>query len=424
MKTRITKRAVDALKKGDRDTFLWDVGDDSVKGFGVKCTPAGEKSFILQYRMGGRGTPTKRLKIGKYGEITPEEARQQAAEFRRGTRLGDDPMAIRNQRRASTVRKLATLYVADRRDRKRRSADEIERLLNKHVLPAWGDRPLASITAGDVSALVQEIKTAGKPILANRVLAWIKGLFTYAVRGHFVAASPAVAVEMPADETERDRVLSDEELAEVWHAADELGGPFAGATKLLILTLQRRTEVASLKRPEIHMLKRQWDLPADRSKNKQAHLVHLSPQAVAVLESIKALSKEHWFSTDGENPIQGWSQWKETLDAKILERRRTAAEKAGHGKPEPMPHWVFHDLRRTATTRLNELGFPEHVVDLILNHRSKAASSRSTVKKVYNRALYLPERKAAIEAWGRHVEALITGAAAASNVVPLPAKMA
>jgi hypothetical protein len=89
-----------------------------------------------------------------------------------------------------------------------------------------------------------------------------------------------------------------------------------------------------------------------------------------------------------------------------------------------MPHWVFHDLRRTATTRLNELGFAEHVVDLILNHRTKQASSRSTVKKIYNRAIYLPERKAAIEAWGRHVEAIVTGAPVPSNVVPLPAKMA
>jgi integrase len=487
---KITKRDVDALAPGHRDTFLWEAGDGAIKGFGVKCTPQGKKTFIFQYRLGGRGSPTKRIQIAEQGMLVAE-ARAEAERLRQGVRQGIPPSTTRTRNKAKLVSGLIDLYIADRREQGLRTVNEIERLLKKDVLPEWGARPIASITVDDVIDLVEGIKRAGSPIHANRVLAWVKGMFTFAVKKRMLMASPAYPVEPPSPENDRDRVLSGAELVAIWNAAGGMHEAFGSALRLMMVTGQRRTEVGHLRRDEVNLTTRLWELPADRAKNKQAHTIHLSDQALEVLNGAPELSKIYYFSTDGEKPINGWSRWKDQLDmllAKPLEAEAVSRpdkslqishlgqrESKGkdvriiakghepfskadvsriigirHGKrwgyarvmsvisshevtariiakfdsAEPSAvwlkggePWILHDFRRTMTTRLNGMGFAENVVDLILNHRNKNTKTRSTVKKIYNRFLYMPERKAAIEAWGRYVEAVVTGQATPSNVV-------
>lgn len=491
---KITKRDVDALKPSDRDVFLWEAGDGAIKGFAVKVTPTGKKTFIFQYRMSGRGSPTKRVQIGEQGMLVAE-ARTEAENLRRGVRQGIPPATTRSRNKAQLISGLVDLYVADRHEAKLRSADEIDRLLKRDVVPVWGARPIASITHEDVENLLEDIKRSGRHVHANRVLAWVKGMFTFAVKKRMLAASPAFGIEPPSTENERERVLTDKELVKVWNAAAMMPGAFCSATHVLTLTGQRRSEVAELPRREIDLDKTLWNLPEDRAKNKQAHLIHLSSQAIAALASAPENSKAYYFSTDGENPVQGWSRWKDQLDMQIIKsceatlparpgetlhvthistpaaRGRDARIIAkGHapfsaadiGRAIGIKHgdrwgyarvmeivspqeakmrvlasfdstapssvwlmgmdpWNFHDLRRTMTTRLNEppLSFPEHVVDIILNHRNKSPKARSTVKKIYNRALYMAERKAALDAWGRYVEELVTGNVTPSNVIQI-----
>jgi integrase len=187
----------------------------------------------------------------------------------------------------------------------------------------------------------------------------------------------------------------------------------------MILSGQRREEVGGMAKSEIDRAKGLWSLPPERTKNKQPHDVHLTPQMLEVLDALPNVSKHLYFTTTGETPVSGWSRAKTQLDAKILEARREAAKGASQDPDEiqPMPDWIFHDLRRSMTTKLNELGVSEKVADILINHRSR---KKGGVAAVYNRYQYMTERKAALELWCRHFDDLLNGRTA-PNVAQLTA---
>jgi integrase len=400
--TKITKRTVDGAKADPaRDTFIWD-GD--IPGFGLKVTKGGARVYLLQYRMGGRGTPTRRYTIGRHGAPwTPEEARTEAVRLLGLVRDGVDPMA---QKRASATPPRMTT-VADviaefleRHASKNRSVNEIRRSLQRDVVPAWGGRQITDITRRDIIALLDDIADRA-PVQANRVFSMLRKLFNWCVDRDILAASPCVRVKPPGQETNRDRTLSDDELKRVWRAADLLGWPFGPATKLLILTAQRRDEVALVRWNEIDLKGALWTIPAEKSKNGQAHEVPLSPAALDILNSLPRTG-ELVFTTTGTTPISGFSKAKIRLD-----------------KLSEVTDWRLHDLRRTATTGMAKMGIAPHVVDRILNH---TAGTIRGVAAVYNRHAYLDERRTALEDWARRVDVLVNGTP--SNLVEKPARTA
>jgi integrase len=470
---------VAAAKQAGRDQFVWDTGDASVKGFGLKVTPAGQRSYVFQYRMGGRGTPTKRYRLGDVAEFkNPEEARRKAARLIQSVRDGKDPMLVRKQ--GQTVRQLAEAYIEDFEDGGRRDAGESGRILNRIVIPAWGPGPVNSIAKSDVNRLVDGIKGRGAPVMANRTLAAVQRLFKFAVAKDYLEKSPALNLSAPAQEESRHRTLSDGELVEVWRASEVIGWPFGPAVQLMILSGQRREECGGMGKGEVDRAKGLWALPPERTKNGLPHDVHLTSQMLAVLDGLPNVSKKLYFTTTGETPVSGWSRAKDQLDVAIVQERQGRPGLAGDGalqvtmrkKGEArivakgdmapfsardrgrmvgmqighewtyarltdiisdreaearivdgadeggeastwfsgMDPWIFHDLRRSMTTKLNELGVLEKVADILINHRAK---KKGGVAAVYNRYLYMPERKAALELWGRHFEALLTAQPAA-----------
>jgi integrase len=172
-----------------------------------------------------------------------------------------------------------------------------------------------------------------------------------------------------------------------------------------LLTAQRRDDVAGMTWAEVDIAKAVWVIPRDRAKSDREHEVQLSAAAVVVLQSISRTAGDGLvFSTTGTTAVSGFSKAKVRLDAAML-----ALHKGG-----AIPQWTLHDLRRTATSGMARLNFPPHVVDKILNHTGGAIS---VVAATYNRFAYLEERRAALEAWGRYVNGLVTPAPA--NVVPL-----
>ena len=212
--------------------------------------------------------------------------------------------------------------------------------------------------------------------------------------------------------------MSDDELRWLWQACDEDGWPFGAAVKLLLLTAQRREEVAGLEWLELDLAKRVWTIPKHKAKNGRAHEVQLSQAAIELLQSLPRVGDRLAFTTTGETGISGFSGAKRRLDAAMLKARRASLglpiENDGYrkeigaaGKPLPVeiPHWTLHDLRRTAATGMARLNFPTHVVDKILNHTSGTIRG---VAAIYNRFEYLEERRAALEAWGRYVTGLVT----------------
>jgi integrase len=312
------------------------------------------------------------------------------------------------------------------------SAKETERLLRTKVLPTWRGRKIGDIRRRDVIELLDQIAEAGAPFSANRTLAAVRRLFNWCIERDILSTNPCTGVRPAVQEVSRDRVLSDEELALVWRAAGELGEPFGPFVRLLILTAQRRDEVAGMRWSEVDLARQLWTLPRERVKNDTAHDVPLSVQASAVLSELTRLAGSPDFVfTSGAGrapaitpnvrlvPISGFSKAKKNLDAAALRFLRQDAEDQGLDPSgvDALPNWRLHDLRRTAATGMARLGIAIPVVEKILNHTSGTFAG---VVGVYQRHGFALEKRAALEAWGRHIERLASGRQA-ENVVPFHA---
>jgi integrase len=192
-------------------------------------------------------------------------------------------------------------------------------------------------------------------------------------------------------------VLTDAELRTIWKACGD--DDYGAVVKLLVLTGQRANEIGELHWDEVH--DEQILLPGERTKNGRAHVIPLSDTAKDILGKIESKSRTYVFGRD-DSGFQGWSKAKERIDARIA--------KAG----KPLEHWTLHDLRRTAATRMADLGVQPHIIEAVLNH---ASGHKGGVAGIYNRATYDKEKRAALNLWAEHVLATVEGRKAV--VVPL-----
>jgi integrase len=285
---------------------------------------------------------------------------------------------------------------------------ETARTLDKNVKQsALGKRPLDEITGDDIKRLVHGI-AKDAPSQANHTLAYVKAMLGWAVDESLIEKNAAAGVKMPAQRVERERALSDEEIRAFWLACDEIGWPFGPLAQLLLLTAQRRDELAHATWSEFNLTKQTWTLPAERTKNGRSHIVHLPALAIEILARLPRMaSKKGWVFTSGlggaDTPVSGFGRGRERIAAAMI----TVSG-------DQLPPFTLHDLRRSAATGMAALAIAPHVVDKILNHSSGKIAG---VAKIYNRFEYLPERQAALEAWARHVESLIRPTP--SNVVEL-----
>jgi integrase len=371
-----------------------------------------------------------REKLGTLVQIpNVADARELARQSMTKARTGENPVEDRRRKQeeerrqseAEEARKTNTLaavidrYLIERpadRSRKPMRAEylaETARTLNKNVKQsALGKQPLDEITSEDVKRLVRGI-AKDAPSQANHTLAYLKAMLGWAVDEGLIEKNPAAGVKMPAQKVERERALGDDEIRTFWLACDVVGWPFGPLAQLLLLTAQRRDELAHATWSEFDLDKQTWTLPGERTKNSRSHIVHLSALAIEIIEKLPRIaSKKGWVFTTGQGggdtPASGFSRGRE----------RIAAAMADASAQEIAP-FTLHDLRRSAATGMAALAIAPHVVDKILNHSSGKIAG---VAKIYNRFEYLPERKAALEAWARHVQSLIRPTP--SNVVELP----
>jgi integrase len=381
---KLTATLVEKIKTPARRI---EMPDAVLPGFYLVLQPSGHKSYAVRYRHAGR---TRKLTLGTTAVLPLALARERAREALQTIAAGRDPAIERKQARAGE-RDLVS-HVVDRfierhvrANLRPRSAQGAEHMLRRYVLPALGSRRVQDISRRDIIALLDGIVDDGKPVTANRTLATLSKLFAWAVERSIIEVSPCVGVKRPAVETSRERVLSDQELAVIWQAADRLGYPVGAFLRLLILTGQRRSEVAGIRRCEINGAL--WTIPAERSKNGRAHEVPLPATAQALLaEAPRIVGNDHVFTGRGKAPFSAFT-----------------AAKAEIYELAPIAGWTFHDLRRTLASGMARLGQPVHVIEAVLNHRSGTISG---VAAIYNRHQYLEEKRAALEEWGKHVLAL------------------
>jgi len=421
---RLTQRAVDTLKPPA--TGRVEYWDSHLPGFGLRVAGSGRKTWVAMYRVGSK---LVRETVGTLALIpNVAEARDRARESMQKARAGKNPVAERRERELAakikaealpdTFRAVATRYL-DRyakKNTKPTTWQELQRQLEVDVFPKWGERPIASITRQEVTALLDGIANRGSPVQANRTLARLKTLFKWVLDEELIPADPTARVRKVVKETARDRTLTDDEIRLFWAGCDKLGWPFGPMYKLLLLTAQRRDEVGGVEWSEIDFDRRVWTIPREKAKNDRAHEVHLSWLAIEVLDRLPKIGDRYVLTTSGARPVSGFSRSKERLDRHMLDLSRAEFAEAGKDPDRAaIDDWILHDRRRTATTGMARLNIPPHVVDKILNHVS---GSIRGVAAVYNRHSYVDERRAALEAWSRHVESLIRPTP--SNVVELP----
>jgi integrase len=249
------------------------------------------------------------------------------------------------------------------------------------------------------NGLLDGVVARGAPVAANRLLSRLRTFFRWCVKRGEIVRDPTAMLDKPEKETARDRILSDAEIVLFWRAADKVGWPYGPLAQLLLLTAQRRNEVAEMEWAEFDLDKQLWVIPKERSKNGMAHEVHLSPLACSILAQLPHINSSRYvFTTTGAKPVSVWTGAKASLDKQTGE----------------IPHWTLHDMRRTAASRMARFAAP-HVVDKILNHSGKI----SGVAAVYNRYQYSEERQIALDNWSRYLDNLLNPEP--SNVIPLSA---
>lgn len=407
---KITKRSVDAISAVAGVTFLWDV---DLKGFGLKVTTKGAKTYLLQYRMGGRESPTRRYTIGPHGSPwTPESARQRAQELLLLVRRGIDPAeAARTQRQANVelaFDRYVDLFIERYAKREqRRSWKQARQILHLHAVPRLRSKPLPTIERREIAFLLEDL-AAGRPATARYLHATLRKLFKWAVSRGDLEHSPMGEMSAPAPAAVRDRVLDDSELVEIWKGTEVLGFPFGPIFRLLIATGQRREEVGAMSWGEIDLTRGTWTVPAARSKNGVAHVVPLNDLALTELRPLAEIRNTGFiFSTTGKTPPSGWSKAKSRLDG------LASAQSGVAGEIKP---WRTHDLRRTLATGLQRLGVRFEVTEAVLNHVS---GSRSGVAGVYQRHNWASEKREALDNWGRALARLLTDPG--GSLVPMAA---
>jgi integrase len=400
---------------------------DKISGLYLIHQPTDAKSWAVWYRVDGIQT---KLTLGTYPAVSLKAARKRALEAKGAAAGGKDLAA--EKRAAREARKAAHAsahHVADvvdsfvkkylAKECKPSWAKEAERLLRVEIVPKFGKKRLGEIEDTDVHALLEEIAERA-PRTSNLTFAVFRKLCNWAMSlegGKLIRVSPCAGVKALSEDNERKRVLDDDEIRLAWRAFDSIGWPFGPICWLLLLTGARRAEVAGMKWSELDLsAKPSWTLPGERTKNGEPHDIPLSGAAAEIINALPRVEGKAGlvFSTTGKTSVSGYSRAKAAIDRTILEILR---EERGDDpdKVAAPKHWQVHDLRRTVATNLQKLGVRLEVTEAVLNHIS---GSRAGIVGVYQRHEYAEEKRAALDAWARRLEAIVTGADA-SNVVDL-----
>ncbi|WP_198031424.1 site-specific integrase [Mesorhizobium sp. LSJC255A00] len=426
-----------------------EIADGILTGLYFVIQPTGRKSWAVRYR--ASGIPKKvtlgNSLFGDDADAAGEELtriRREAAHILDRVRRGEDPgaekQAAKREVKDEDRDKFQTVverYLKEYAS-KRRGETEKARLLGvrlqdgewitnpERAVGLWGDKRIQDITRRDIREHLEKL-AATAPIGANRTFAELRKFFNWTVGKDILTASPMTDLQAPSEENNsRNRILtrrkevpgsSDNELRWLWQACKAYDGaagrgPFGLFLQLLVMTGQRRSEVAEMTWGEIDMEAAEWTIPAARSKNGEPHVVPLSKQALAILRAVPRIKSKagYVFTTGGESPISGFSRMKLRVD-------KLMAKSAGETK---IADWTLHDIRRTVAAGMQRLGVRMEVTEKVLNHKS---GSFRGIAAIYQVDDYADEKRAALDVWGRFVMELVEGKAA-QNVVPFPQALA
>jgi integrase len=387
-----TDRTLSALKPGTRRL---DYMDRTLEGFGLRVFPSGHKTFFVRCRF---GHGFRRFTLGEFKrQVSLKRARDLAATIIGRVADGDDPQDSRRQRRAApTFEELAATYLEVRakpRIRARSYQEEV-RVIEHDLLPHWRRFPAAEIRWPEVAKLLDAIVARGAPVQANRTRAVVSRIFAFAVERVLVEYNPVAGLRRPSVEQSRQRVLSDEEIRAFWTAWEVENSITSAVFRMLLLTAQRKQEVLRMRWADIQGT--WWTIPAATAKNKLAHRVFLTADALALLAAMRPLTgREEWVFASPRRPGQHWL-------SKAKQRSRAATS---------IHDWRPHDLRRTAATYMGRIGVSRTAIARVLNHAEKGVTA------IYDRSTGEHEIEEALCLWGQRLDNIVHRPEPADNLV-------
>jgi integrase len=416
----LVPRTLDALKPrtDGKRRVVWDGGQAN---FCVIVTKTA-KTFYAVKRIPGAAQPTW-VPVGRYPEIKLADARKKAREALGAITEGRNPIAERRANRKKLIdRKDTFANVAEEFIKRHvaglRRARTVANTIRRELIPVWGDRLITEISRRDVIELIEAIldrgcelepgkrRKSGGPNAARTTLSAARKLFNWAAGRDIVAIAPTdriKAAELHGTPVSRDRVLTDDEIRRVWNAAVATPYPYGPLVQLLILTGQRRDEIAALKWAEVDLDKSIIEIPATRVKAKANHVVPLTPTAIEILNGLPRFATgDYVFSGRiGDSPFSGFSKAKRRLDELI-------------GEIEP---YVLHDVRRSVRTNLSALGVLPFFAELVIGHQQRG------VHAIYDLHRYDREKRAALMRWEKRLLSIVRSKPPEDgNVVPLRAR--
>jgi integrase len=377
---KITKRLVDGLQpdRSGRDVFRWDGGDSALKGFGLRLKPSGVASYLVQYR--NKEGRTRRLVIGRVGELTPDEARRLAADKLKEVRTGADPSADRRAARtAMTVAELCDLYLVDAKGRIKASTLAMDgSRIDCHVKPLIGRRAVAGLTCRDIERLQADVaagktarpredrgragQTTGGRAVAGRVVGMLGTILEFARRQGLIAENPTRGVRRFAD-NKRRRFLSAEDLAALGAAMSEAARQGENRTgiaaiRALLLTGCRRNEVLGLPRAWL---------------DEKARCIRFEDtKSGAQLRPIGAIAAKHLAAQTRREGCR-WTFPADRGDGHFIGLPRVLARLCGRAGLENV---TLHTLRHTFAATAAELGFSELTIAGLLGHSVPGVTAR------------------------------------------------
>jgi integrase len=407
--TRLNEGAVEALAEpasGNRVYYFPEAevqGSKVPRGFGVRVTAAGARSFVLNYRAAHR---ERRFTIGQWPDWNVLRAVREARSLRQRVDKGEDPLADRRKAAAvatGTLKAICEEYLK-REGAGLRTASQRERTLERLVYPSLGGRAIDSIKRTEIIQLLDKVQDGSGARMADDVLATVRRVMNWHATRSDDFRSPIVRgmARTKPKERARSRTLSDTELRIVWTCAGA-AGTYGAMLQFILLTTARLSEARLMDPDEVEGP--DWTLPAARNKTKVDLVRPLSDAALSVLPKRKK-DCDFVFSDDGEHPIGGLSKFKRRLDAAVLAEMRKTDPDA-----KPLPRWTPHDLRRTARSLMSRAQVSSDHAERCLGHVI------SGVRGTYDRYEYYAEKKDALEKLAAQIKHILNPAPA--NVMPL-----
>jgi integrase len=407
-----TVKRLPSPARGNRITYFAGAtiqGAKTPRGFGVRVTAAGARAFVLNYRLRGR---EYRYTIGAWPDWSALKAVRAARDLRQRVDRGENPLDDRTPPPATaTVASVLDDFITRHvRTLRKRSADEYVSAFNRLVKPRIGKLGIYEVRRSHVIKMLDEIEDENGPVMADRTLAYLRKAFNWHATRDDQFNVPVVRgmARVKPKERARTRILSDGEIRLIWPVLGE-AGTFGAFVRMLLLTAQRRDEVAQMSRKEIGP-DGIWTIPAQRYKTKRPNYVPLSRHALDVVGAQPIIEGcDYVLPSRARTPYSGFGKSKAKLDRLVLVALKKQVKKGA--KVEPLPNWTLHDLRRTAKTLMVRAGVRPDISERVLGHVIAG------VEGTYDRHSYADEKREALEKLAALIDRILNPVA--PNIVSL-----